>query len=153
LSGDEPRDTIRDLANHKNIPAKPITRFEAMDAIREVLKLTPEQQRACLAQSVEDVTWALGHADKAGRAWAVGDLRTVKANYGESRFGTCILQAVQAMGDIDARNIADTVAAIDAALNQPGKTVVVIGVGPLLRKGGVLEQLKARGVAIEGPAE
>ena len=40
LSGDEPRDTIRDLADHKNIPAKPITRFEAMDAIREVLKLS-----------------------------------------------------------------------------------------------------------------
>jgi hypothetical protein len=152
LSGDEPRDTIRDLADHKNIPAKPITRFEAMDAIREVLKLTPEQQRVCLSQSVEDVTWALGHADQAGRAWVVGDIRTVKANYGESRFGSCILGAVKAMGDIDARNIADTVAAIDAALNQPGKTIAVVNMGPLLRKGGVLEQLEARHVAIEGPA-
>jgi TraB/PrgY/gumN family len=152
LSGDEPRDTIRDLANHKDIPIKPVTRFEAMDAIREVLKLTPEQQRVCLSQSVEDVTWALGHADKAGRAWVVGDIRAVKANYGESRFGTCILTAVRALGDIDARNIADTVAAIDVALNQPGKTIAVVNMGPLLRKGGVLEQLEARHVAIEGPA-
>ncbi len=87
-----------------------------MDAIRDVLKLSPEQQRVCLGQAAEDVTWALDHAGKAGRAWAVGDIGTVKANYGESRFGNCILTAVKAMGDIDARNTADTVAAIDAAL-------------------------------------
>ena len=42
----------------------PVTRFEAMDAVREILKLTPQQQRACLAQAVEDVNWALGHADR-----------------------------------------------------------------------------------------
>ena len=153
LSGDEPRKTISELADHKNIPAKPISRFEAMDAIRDVLKLSPEQQRACLALAVDDTIWALGHADKAGRAWAVGDIRTVKANYSESRFGACVLTAVKAMGDIDARNIADTAAAIDAALNQPGKTIAVVNMGPLLRKGGVLEQLEARHVAIEGPAD
>jgi hypothetical protein len=153
LSGREPRKTISDLADKKDITIKPVTRFEAMDAIREVLKLSPEQQRVCLAQAVEDVTWALGHADKAARAWAVGDIATVKANYGESRFGNCILTAVRAMGDIDARNAADTVAAIDAALNQPGKTIAVVNMGPLLRKGGVLAQLQARHVAIEAPAE
>ena len=34
-----------------------------------------------------------------------------------------------------------------------GKTVMVINVGELLRKGGVVEQLKAQGLAIEGPGE
>ena len=153
LSGDEPRRTISDLADDKDIPAKPVTRFEAMDAIRDILKLSPEQQRVCLGQAAEDVTWALAHADKAARAWAVGDVKTVKANYGESRFGNCILTAVQAMGDIDTRNAADMAAAIDAALNQPGKSIAVVGMGPLLRKGGVLAQLQARHVTIEGPAD
>ena len=153
LSGEEPRKTISDLADRKAIAIKPVARFEAMDAIRDVLKPTPEQQRVCLSQSAQDVTWALDHADKLGRAWVVGDIRAVKANYGESRFGSCILTAVKAMGDIDARNTADTVAAIDAALNQPGKTIAVVNMGPLLRKGGVLEQLEARHVAIEGPAD
>ena len=63
------------------------------------------------------------------------------------------MAAVQAIGDIDAHNSAEYVSAIDAALNQPGKTIVVIGMGPLLRKGGVLERLQARHIAIEGPAE
>ncbi|MEI7791850.1 MAG: TraB/GumN family protein, partial [Alphaproteobacteria bacterium] len=100
----EPRATIENLAYRKRIKNDPVTRFEAMDAIREVLTLTPQQQRSCLAQAVEDVNWALGHADRSARAWAVGDIRTVKANYSEWRLGTCIMAAVQKFSDIDGRN-------------------------------------------------
>jgi uncharacterized protein YbaP (TraB family) len=153
LAPQEPRRTIEKLADAKHIHSEPVARFEAMDAVRDVLRLSGDQQRACLSQAVDDVTWALAHAQKASQAWAVGDVRTLKANFGESRLYNCVTQAVRAIGDIDARNSAATVAAIDAALNQPGKTVVVIGIGPLLRKGGVLEQLEARHIAIEGPAE
>ena len=149
----EPRRTIEDLAERSRAHAGPVMHFEAMDAVRDILKLSPEQQRVCLSQAVDDVTFALAHADRASRAWAVGDLKTLKANFGESRLYNCVSQAVSAVGDIDARNTTVTVAAIDAALNQPGKTVAVIAVGPLLRKGGVLEQLEARHIAIEGPAD
>ena len=115
--------------------------------------LTPQQQQACLAQALEDVNWALGRADTAARAWAVGDIKTVKAHYSEWRLGNCVIGAVQRFSDIDGRNIAEYVSATDAALNKPGKTIVVIHMGPLLRKNGVLEGLQARGIAIEGPAE
>ena len=153
LTPREPRATIDDLASDKHIRSVPVLRFEAMDAVRDILKLDPQQQRVCLAQAVEDVAWGLAHAATVARAWAVGDIRAVKANYSESRLGSCITAAVQAIGDIDARNSAEYVSAIDAALNQPGKTIVVIGMGPLLRKGGVLERLQARHIALEGPAE
>jgi uncharacterized protein YbaP (TraB family) len=153
LSSREPRETVDDLARATRIRTQPVLRFEAMDAVRDILKLDPRQQRVCLAQAVEDVAWGVAHAAAAARAWAVGDIKTVKANYSESRLGTCIMGAVQAIGDIDARNSAEYVSAIDAALNQPGKTIVVIGMGPLLRKGGVLERLQAQHIAIEGPAE
>jgi hypothetical protein len=153
LSYREPRDTIEDMAAAKHIHNTPVTRFEAMDAVRDILKLTPQQQQACLAEAADDMNWGLAHAAPAARAWAVGDVRTVKANYVQSRLGDCITGAVHAIGDIDARNTAEYVTAIDAALNQPGKTIVVIGMGPLLRRGGVLERLQALHVAIESPAE
>jgi hypothetical protein len=153
ISFGEPRDTVENLARRKHISIAPVTRFAAMDAVREVLKLTPPQQQACLAQALEDVSWALGHANAAARAWAVGDIKTVKAHYSEWRLGTCIMAAVQKFSDIDARNIAEYVSAIDTALDRPGKTIVMIQMGPLLRKNGVLERLQARGIAIEGPAE
>jgi len=153
LSFGEPRNTVENLARRKHIPYAPVTRFAAMDAVREVLKLSVAQQHACLAQAVEDVAWARGNADSAARAWAVGDIKTVKAHYSEWRLGNCIMAAVQKFSDIDGRNVAEYVSAIDAALDKPGKTIAILYMGPLLRKNGVLERLQARGIAIEGPAE
>jgi hypothetical protein len=83
----------------------------------------------------------------------VGDIKTVKAHYSEWRLGNCVIAAVQKFNDIEGRNIAEYVSAIDAALNRPGKAIVVIHMGPLLRKNGVLERLQALDIEIEHPAE
>jgi len=153
LTRDEPRDTLSRLARAKNVPSKPIARYEVLDAAEDVLKLNLEQQRVCLAQSVEDIDRQLTHAIPAAEAWAIGDIRNVKANYAESRLINCVIAAVHSVAGINERNAADYTTAIDAALNAPGKSIAVIDIGPLLRRGGVLERLKALNVAIEGPAE
>jgi hypothetical protein len=153
LTRDEPRDTIRSLARAKRVPFAPIAKYEVLDAAEDVLKLNLAQQKVCLAQSVEDVDRAFANAVPAAEAWAVGDIRTVKAHYGDSRLLDCVTAAVHAVADINERNVADYTAAILAALDKPGKAVAVIDIGPLLRRGGVLERLKMAQVAIEGPAE
>lgn len=153
LTRDEPRDTIRSLARAKRVPFAPIAKYEVLDAAEDVLKLNLAQQKVCLAQSVEDVDRAYANAVPAAEAWAVGDIRTVKAHYGDSRLLDCVTAAVHAVADINERNVADYTAAILAALDKPGKAVAVIDIGPLLRRGGVLERLKMAQVAIEGPAE
>ncbi len=134
------------------MPLAPIARYEVLDAAEDVLKLSPDQQRLCLAQSVDDVDRQLTHAIPAAEAWAIGDIRGVKANYAESRLADCIIAAVHSVAGIDARNVADYTAAIDDALDKPGKSIAVIDIGPLLRRDGVLERLEAMHVAIEGPA-
>lgn len=149
----EPRATVERLASRQRLSIAPVSRFDVMDAVRDLLKLTPEQQRACLSQAIEDVTWARVHAEPAARAWSVGDIRAVKAHYSESRLFGCVIAQVERIGNIDARNIAETVTALDGALNQPGKTVALVQMGPLLRRDGVLARLRAAGVAIEAPAE
>ncbi len=149
----EPRQTIEKLADRARIPNAPVLQVSAMDSIRDVLKLDAAQQRTCLAEAVEDVQWALVHARPAAQAWAIGDIKGVKANYTQSRLFDCMTAAVGRIADISARGAADYTAAIDAALNKPGKTIAVMNVAQLLRKGGVLERLKARQVTIEGPAD
>ena len=153
LTRDEPRDTIDRLARAKHVPSAPIARYEVLDAAEDVLKLSPEQQRLCLAQSVEDVDRQIVHAVPAAQAWAIGDLKDLKANYGESRLANCVIAAVHSVANISERDVADYTAAINAALDKPGKTIAVIDIGPLLRRGGVLERLQALQVAIEGPAQ
>ena len=153
LTRDEPRDTISHLARTQHVPSAPIARYEVLDAAEDVLKLDPAQQKLCLAQSVEDVDQAFTHAIPAAEAWAIGDLKGVKANYGESRLLDCVTAQVHSVADINERNVADYTSSIDAALDKPGKTIAVIDIGPLLRRNGVLERLQALHVAIEGPAD
>jgi len=153
LSRDEPRSTIRRLASSKRVPSAPVAKYEVLDAARDVLKLSPSQQQVCLGQSVEDADWELNHAVAAADAWAVGDIKGLKANYGESRLANCVIEAVHSVADISERDVADYTAAINEALDKPGKTIAVIDIGPLLRKNGVLERLQALHVTIEGPAE
>ena len=90
-----------------------------------------------------------------GRGPGLGDRRHqgLKANYGESRLANCVIAAVHSVADISERDVADYTSAINAALDKPGKTMAVIDIGPLLRRGGVLERLEDLHVAIEGPAE
>ncbi len=118
-----------------------------------MFNLKPEAQLPCLTEAIEDTDRLSHHAVAAAQAWAVGDVRTVKANFAESRANDCMDGLEHSLGDVDQKRVAGFTTAIDEALNEPGKTIVVIGIGPLLRKGGVLEQLQARHITIEGPAE
>jgi TraB/PrgY/gumN family len=151
LSGREPAATIADLASAHRVPISPVSRFEVLDALKQVLDLSFDQQRVCLSQAVADVDQQSGHAAIAARAWAIGDIKTVKANYTESQLFNCISAAAQSAADINERIVLDYTAAINAALDKPGKTVVAIGIGPLLRRGGVLERLQALHIAMESP--
>ena len=77
----------------------------------------------------------------------------VKAHYAETRLLECITAASQQAAAINALSVSLIVGGLDEALKTPGKSVAVIGIGPLLRQDGVLEQLAARGVTIDHPAE
>ena len=153
LRGGEPGDTINRLARNKRIERRPVRNFDVMDAARDTLGLTPQQQQACLSLAIDDVQWALGHADAAGRAWAVGDVKGMKAHYRESQGQNCVMGAVGRWAEIDARNISEFSSAIEAALARPGKTIAIIRLDQFLRKGAVLDRLKASGATIEAPAE
>jgi uncharacterized protein YbaP (TraB family) len=153
LGGNEPMTTIFKLAREKKVPQQPAMQFDVLPIVKEAVKLSPQQQEPCLDEAITDVDRMNAHALAAARAWAVGDVKNVKANFAESRFNDCAATIVHAYGNVDQQRATAFTAAIDDALNKPGKTIVVMGMGPLLRKGGVLEQLSARHVTIEGPAE
>ena len=153
MSGGEPNDTINRLARNKGIERRPVRNFDVMDAARDTLKLSAQQQQACLSLAVDDVQWALAHADAAGRAWAVGDVKGMKAHFRESQGGNCVMAAVGRWAEIDARNVSEFASAIEAALEKPGKTIAIMRLDHLLRKGAVLDRLKASGATIEAPVE
>ena len=152
IYGWEPAATIRALASAHHVTVSPIAKYELIDTAKAVLNLGLAQQQICLGQAVDDVDRMSAHAAAAARAWAVGDVKTVEQNYAESRLYDCVMQAVAPAADLYERNAIDSVVAVDAALNKPGKTIMVVGIGPLLRTGGILQRLQALHIAVEGPA-
>jgi len=150
LSMSKAQKTVEFLAASAAVPAHPIATYPAMDVIHDVPKMSPAANRACLEYALSDIDTQSAHAAAAAQAWAVGDLAGVEANYSEIKLDAC-LQQNQAYALLREKAIGDTANAVIGALNRPGKTFVVIPMGTLLRKGGVLERLKAAGLTITGP--
>ena len=149
------RPGIADMADDKEVPVREAGKQDsAYDAIKEVLTLPVDKQMVCLGQLVDEIDYQSRHAERAARAWAVGDIRAIKANLSDRPdLMDCIGSMATTMATLRARNSAATVQAIETALSQKGKTILLLDMRELLRKDGVLERLKKRGLTIEGPRE
>jgi len=102
------------------------------------------------------VRWAMRLSDPAAtrrlraEAWARGDVRTLLI--GPTAYDPCV-QAMSAMqASLEAQE-AGLVEAIAASLDRGENAVALVALIPLLRQGGVLEQLRRRGYAVETPAQ
>jgi uncharacterized protein YbaP (TraB family) len=144
-----------DIADDKDVPVRPAGKQEsAYDAIREILTLPVDKQMVCLDQMVAELDYQSRHAESAARAWAVGDIRATKANLSDRPdLMDCIGSMAGTLAALRARNSAATVQAIETALTQKGKTILLVDMRELLRKDGVLERLEKRGLIIEGPRD
>jgi hypothetical protein len=150
FTADEPTDTVKHLASRKDIPVHPVATYEALPVVRDVGKMSDADSRICLRNALDDIQAEEAHQAAAARAWAVGDLAGMKANYSEVTILGC-LQAVPKFATLWARSVDDVTKAIDAALDGGGKTVMVASLGELLRHDGILDRLRAQGATIEAP--
>ena len=147
---DEPTDTIKRLADDKDVPTAPIATYEALPFVKDIGKMSDADSRACLRNALNDVDTEALHQAAAARAWAVGDLAGMKRNYSESTILTCLL-TVPRVAQLWAQNVTDMTNTINGALGEGGRTVLVTSLGTLLRKDGVLDRLRASGATVETP--
>lgn len=148
----EPVATIQSLAASKIVPVRTIATYPALDVVKEVPSLSPAGNNKCLGDSLDDIDVMEVHAKLAAEAWAIGDVDGIKAHYSEPKALDCLGQSAS-FTKLWQRSVDDTVGAVDTALKQRGRTVIVINIGELLRKNGVLERLKTQGLQIEGPGD
>ncbi len=151
LTTHEPEDTIRALARTRHVTVRRIASYDLIPSGEELLKLPPAVTGKCIAAAISDMDFQSRHVQAAADAWALGDVQGMLANWSPSRYYACLVQLSSHATALDARAIDDTVQAIDDAISDGGRVVAVVDIGLLLRKGGVLDRLKAEGVAIAGP--
>jgi hypothetical protein len=147
----EPDETLVRLARRHGVQTRPIASYNAKPVLANLEHIPDAQAQACLSDSIRDVEFLHAHAETAAKAWARGDLHTVLANYADPAIELCLEQS-SAYDALAERSIRDTVAAVDAALARPGKSVAVFYLGALLRKDGALERLRAQGLEVSAPA-
>jgi hypothetical protein len=151
LTTHEPEDTIAALARARRVTVRHVAAYDLMPSGEELLKLPPEVTGRCIDAAIRDIDFQRRHAAAAASAWAIGDVAGMMANWSPSNYYACLVQLSSQATAIDARSIDDTVGAINDALSDGRQTVAVVDIGILLRKGGVLERLKAAGVSVAGP--
>jgi len=152
LDSDEPTNRVKKIAGEEHVSLRPIADYSALDIIKEALRLPLAAQQTCLEESLTKLEQRKNHAMALAQAWAIGDLKAIKANYTGRSFNKCVKQ-VPSFGRITDQAVKDYLKAIDDALSKPGKTVMLTDIGSLLRGTGVVDQLHAKGILIEGPTE
>ena len=148
LTQDEPTDTLRHLAREEGVPMRPVAEYEAFPLLRQLPSMPSAANATCLKASLDDMDTLAVHALPAAQAWAKGDLDGVEAHYSDRRFEAC----VDAMPDLSAlfrRAVDDSMSALNRALEKPGKTVMAVSLGTLLRQDGLLDRIAAEHLAVQ----
>ena len=143
--------TVGDLARRYNVRTRHLADYKAGELIRGWSQVPPEATAACVTLAVVMVERLPQDAPDMARAWAKGDLATVKAIDEATSTDACFA-AAPAVGALQERVAKDWARDLRRVLAQPGKTVVEIDLPSLTRKGGLLDQLRAEGLDVIGPA-
>lgn len=149
LTAADPAKTIGRMAQARGIRVEAKT-YDAAPLLAAVVRTPAAAQRACVQEALAAVEAGPASAQAAARAWAWGRVR--EALGGERSYERCVAAAPGA-AELDARLKADQTQAIVSALRQPGHSIAVVQLRPLLSQGGVLDRLGAMGYEIRTPAE
>ncbi|HEX3673405.1 MAG TPA: TraB/GumN family protein [Rhizomicrobium sp.] len=147
---ENPDKRIRKLAEKDGVPAAPVSVYQAMPIVNEVQTMSPANENACMKNALDDIDTEAVHAEAAARAWAVGDVAGIKANYSEAKLYDCFSQTRTFAADRE-HLTDDALNAVRDSLATPGKSLIVMNIGPLLRQGGLIDRLKQQNITVEGP--
>ena len=142
---------VAGLAKARGVKPRQLAAYKVGDLLRGLAATPPQPGTACVALAVATVETLPVDAPRRAAAWASGDLKTLKAIGGAVDGGAC-LDAAPAVAALRDRAAADWAKALGQTLVSPGKTVAVVDLDSLTRKGGLLDQLKAQGLDVIGPA-
>ncbi|UDF03430.1 TraB/GumN family protein [Asticcacaulis sp. AND118] len=150
LSENEPVATIKRLARSAGVPVKAAGRYDSGPLFKAVNAMSDQASAACLNYTLDDIDFDIDRAPRTAQAWSVGDIATVRSLYQGSVLMKCLSGSPVATATLN-RSVTDSVNAVNAALKKPGKTVAVLPMALLLRKGGVFDQLRAKGYRVSAP--
>jgi len=144
----EPGDELTKLARKTKTPLRRPPTIQAASLTLNEASLDDPGVRGCFEAMIDDVEVDPARHRAAAAGWAVGDVR-VALNVPRDGFSRCENQ-IRNTG-FARKSLEAQTAAIVEALEQPGKTVAAVPLRLLVADDGVIERLRARGVAVVDP--
>ena len=147
-TADDASDVVRKAARQSKIPTQPVGEVRGEDMLDNLFAAAPETHIPCLEAAMEATEAGGDIVIERGRAWTEFDVPAVMASPLEEALGRCWPWTNDGFGS----ELRQTwVGAIHDATAQPGVTLAVVPLRVLAEKDGVLDQLKNRGLPVNGP--
>lgn len=150
MDDDQPEGRILALARKAKVKqVRAGAAIDPMPAVKSLLTLDEAGHRVCLEDALDEVEAGRGRIREAAVGWARGDVRA--ALRAERGFDRCLAR-LPTLAALSRKAMGDTSGMIGKQMAVPGKAVAVVELRQLLARGGVLDQLRARGFKVETPA-
>jgi hypothetical protein len=162
---DPVEDKIKALARKNDVPVRPL--IEKDLAFKDAKKLlvsmqnfAPETDRACVSEAIRFAEEDLHRVRALADAWARGDATALRAGAKLPLDSECVTRISAELGELktfDGATFTEALGqgiaadALVAALERPGARLAIVLADSFLPPGGVLDQLRARGVEVNEP--
>ncbi len=144
---------VRMLAKKQDVPVEEVKIAGVGDFLDTLKVMPPATENACVDASVVTVESGLPHLIDRARAWSTGNVDRIQGTPQPAEVDACLaaLDTGAAKGDLVGRVRQAWFAAIDRNLQGGGVTLAVVNMDLLLRGGGLLDALRARGYEVDFP--
>jgi uncharacterized protein YbaP (TraB family) len=136
------------LAKLRKVKIRNLASYRVMELAKGLSDTPEDVSQACLSLAANATLTLKDDALKGAEAWARGDLNAVRASNDVAAQCNSAVPLVR----LRDRVAGDWAKDLKVELTKPGKVMVAADLDSLTRKGGLLDQLKAEGLEVIGPA-
>ena len=140
------------LAKKAGVRTRRAAETPALPLATALMTMSEANQAECFDAFITDVDNNIATIETISKAWANGHTAELLRETRASEISDCLYRVndIKSRGDVVFQTEIKT---IKAALDQPGKTVMIASVRPLVAQNGILARLKAEGLTVRTPAD
>ena len=144
---------LRILAKKHGVRVEEVKVAGVGDMLEALKTMSPATERACVEASLTTIESGLPRLIDRAQAWANGNVERLENLPELKEVDACraALDAGRGASDVIARIRQSWLSEIEKYLQKPGTTIAVVNLDLLLERGGLLDELRAKGYDYEPP--
>jgi uncharacterized protein YbaP (TraB family) len=144
---------VRVLARKHGVSVEEVKIAGVGDLLDALKAMQPPTENICVEASLVTIESGLPRLIDRAQAWATGNLERIEHLPEPAEVDACLsaLDSASAAGDLIARVHRTWLESLERRLESGGTTLAVVNMDMLLRRGGLLDGLRAKGYDVDAP--